>query len=156
MGQFWPSALLLVVSRIPNHLVVLGTGWRGVFCGLLQHLAALWQDWSKTPILSLLIHNTATPYHFQFKVESLFTTSKSNLRSVLALTVKWAYYCQHCNNLGTQCRLVDRVSWGRAPGVDHEDPSHVMLMYLKCSRSNYNNKSNLSKLYPLNVFIFKI
>lgn len=47
MGQLWPSALLLVVSWLPGHLFVLGSRWRGVFCGLLQHPAALWQDWSK-------------------------------------------------------------------------------------------------------------
>lgn len=47
MGQLWSSALYLVVSRLPDHLFVLGSGWRGVCCGLLQHSAALWQDWSK-------------------------------------------------------------------------------------------------------------
>lgn len=53
MGQFWPSALLLDVSWLSNHLFVLGTRWRGVFCGLLQHPAALWQDWSKKTPLTL-------------------------------------------------------------------------------------------------------
>lgn len=52
MGQLWPSSLLIVVSWLPNHLFVLGTRWRGFFCGLLQHLASLWQDWSKkTPFI---------------------------------------------------------------------------------------------------------
>ncbi len=53
MGQLWPSALLLFISWLPSHLFVLGTRWRGVFRGLLQHPAALWQDRSKKNTFTL-------------------------------------------------------------------------------------------------------
>lgn len=47
MGQLRSAALFLVASWLPNHLLGLGTGWGGVFCGFFQHSAPLWQDRSK-------------------------------------------------------------------------------------------------------------
>ena len=87
MGQLWPTAFLLLIPWLPNNFFVLGTRRRGVFCGLLQHSAALWQDWSKNIsftfnhflIFKFLCSVTTLPVECQVTLLHLFQKARGKI-----------------------------------------------------------------------------